>query len=225
MTSHSAFFHALLRPPILQILRATGYHSAKPSVVDSLTDIAARYLFALCQATASHATHNQGDAGDYTIVDVRMALQQLGALQPERSAAGKEWLGQEDVRGVEEFIEWFSGERMKELMEMGIGDGETGTTDYLSALMKKHSKGAEESKWNGTVIGRPVDTVGERLIEGGSITSIQEWIKQRSSFPEEPDQANVNGEEGHDRGSPTPSSGLSSVGSRLGDVEDDMDLS
>lgn len=132
MTTQAAFFHALLRPAILQILRSTGYHSAKPSVVDSLTDIAARYLAALCEKTAAHAIHNQGDAGDYTIVDVRLALQEVGALLPEKTATEQEWLGTEDTTGVDEFIEWFSGQRMTELMEMGVGDGEIDATDYLN---------------------------------------------------------------------------------------------
>ncbi|EFY88644.1 hypothetical protein J3458_003370 [Metarhizium acridum] len=221
MTTQSAFFHALLRPAILQILRSTGYHSAKPSVVDSLTDIAARYLAALCEKTASHAIHNQGDAGDYTVVDVRLALQEVGALLPEKTATEQSWLGEEDTRGVDEFIEWFSGQRMTEFMEIGIGDGEIDATDYLNALKKKHAKTAEDSKFTGTVIGRPLDTIAEIQVEGGPVTTINEWIMQRSSFHANPTNTK-RGETSRDRGSPTPSSGLSSVGSRL---DDDMDLS
>lgn len=89
-------------------------------------------MSALCEKTASHAIHNQGDAGDYTVVDVRMALQEVGALLPEKPAREQEWLQEEDSRGAEEFIEWFSGQRMKELMETGIGDGEIDATDYLN---------------------------------------------------------------------------------------------
>ncbi|KIE02002.1 Bromodomain associated domain protein, partial [Metarhizium majus ARSEF 297] len=221
MTTQSAFFHALLRPAILQILRSTGYHSAKPSVVDSLTDIAGRYLAVLCEKTASHAIHNKGDAGDYTIVDVRLALQEVGALLPEKTATEQSWLGEEDTTGVDEFIEWFSGQRMTELMEMGIGDGEIDATDYLNALKKKHAKTAEDSKFTGTVIGRSLDTIAEIQVEGGPVTSVNEWIMQRSSS--HTNLANTNrGETSRYRGSPTPSSGLSSVGSRL---DDDMDLS
>lgn len=89
-----------------------------------------------------------------------------------------------------------------------------------AALKKKHAKTAEDSKFTGTVIGKPLDTVAEVQVEGGPVTSINEWILQRSSFST--DAANTNGDSSHDRGSPTPSSGLSSVGSRL---DDDMDLS
>ncbi|KHN95314.1 Bromodomain associated domain protein [Metarhizium album ARSEF 1941] len=232
MATQSAFFHALLRPPILQILRSTGYHSAKPSVVDSLTDIAARYLTTLCEKTASHAIHNQGDAADYTIVDVRLALQEVGALLPEKTATEQAWLGKEDTTGVDDFIGWFSGERMTELMEMGVGDGESDATDYLSGKSadapKKHAKTAEDNKFTGTVIGRSLDTVPEILVEGGPVTSINEWIMRRRSLPA--NAANLNGEARQGQGSPTPtpSSGLSSVGSRLDDDDDDdddMDLS
>ncbi|KAG5979667.1 hypothetical protein E4U55_004901 [Claviceps digitariae] len=239
MSTQSAFFHALLRPSILQILRASGFHSARPSVVDSLTDIAARYLTALCLSTASHAVHNHGDAADYNVVDVRMALQEVGALQPQRTGMEMAWLEDEeedmkqDGRAVDEFVGWFAGQRMRELMDMGVGDGEIEATDYLSALKKKHSKTAEESKYTGTVIGKPLDTISEIQVEGGPVTSIDEWIQQRQALRKHIN-ININGnghnatENGHERessSSPTLSSGLSSVGSRLGDDGDEMDLS
>lgn len=132
MTTPPSLFHALLRPSILQILRSTGYHSTRPAVLDSLTDLAARYLSLLCQATADHAAHNQGNSADFTVVDIRMALQDVGALLPERVETEQEWRGDEDVRGVEEFVKWFAGQRMKEMMEFGNGDGESDATDYLN---------------------------------------------------------------------------------------------
>ncbi|KAK4101642.1 hypothetical protein N658DRAFT_425030 [Parathielavia hyrcaniae] len=61
MTPPPPLYHALLRPAILQILRATGYHGAKTSVLDSVTDLAARYLLHLCRLTALSATHNNAD--------------------------------------------------------------------------------------------------------------------------------------------------------------------
>lgn len=81
--------------------------------------------------------NNHGDAEDYDIVDVRMALQEAGALLPERTETEQLWKGEEDLRGVEEFIEWFSGTRMKEMMEMGSGDTESDATDYLAGKKRK----------------------------------------------------------------------------------------
>lgn len=131
MAGQAAIFHALLRPAILQTLRATGYHATRGAVVDSLTDLAARYLRALCEATAAHATHNHGDAGDYGVVEVRLALQDAGALLPECTAAEQAWRG-DDVRGVDAFVGWFAGPRMRELVDMARGDGEADAADYLS---------------------------------------------------------------------------------------------
>lgn len=132
MTTTPALFHAFLRPTILQILRATGYHSTRPVVIDALTDLAARYLYTICEHTARHAAHNHGDSADFDIVDVRLALQEAGALMPQRCPTEQAWQGEEDLRGVEEFIKWFAGQRMKEMMAVGAGDGETDATDYLN---------------------------------------------------------------------------------------------
>lgn len=133
MTTPPSLFHALLRPSILQILRATGYHSTRPAVLDCLTDLAARYLSLLCEKTASHANHNHGDATDFGVLDIRMALQEAGALLPETVEAEQAFREKEDMRGVEEFIEWFSGQRMKELMAAAVnGDAESDATDYLT---------------------------------------------------------------------------------------------
>ncbi|KAL6873226.1 hypothetical protein J3F83DRAFT_732531 [Trichoderma novae-zelandiae] len=242
MARPPAMFHAFLRPSILQILRATGYHSTRPAVLDTLTDIAARYLTLLCEKTASNAANNHGDAGDYDVVDVRMALQEVGALLPDQA-----WRREEDMRGVEEFIGWFTGARMREMMEMGSGDTESDATDYLAALKKKHSKTGDDAKWQGTIFGKSTDG-NEILVEGGPITSISEWISQRAPEPlppqetteqeqeqeqeleqeqEQQEQTEKDGEKPEAAGSGrSPSSGLSSVGDRLGgDAAEDMDLS
>lgn len=137
MTTPPSLFHALLRPSILQILRSTGYHSTRPAVLDSLTDLAARYLSLLCQGTADHAAHNQGDSADFTVADIRMALQDAGALMPERLPAEELFHDREDLRGLDEFMAWFAGQRMKEMMDVGSGDGEMDATDYLNGELRR----------------------------------------------------------------------------------------
>ncbi|KAG5913436.1 hypothetical protein E4U42_001159, partial [Claviceps africana] len=92
---------------------------------------------------------------------------------------------------------------------------------------------AEESKYIGTVIGKPLDAIAEIHVEGGAVTSIDEWIQQRRLLRLAAGQRQMNGSAqtaGRGQGrescsSPTPSSGLSSVGSRLGEDGDEMDLS
>jgi transcription initiation factor TFIID subunit 3 len=149
MTPPPPLFHALLRPAVLQILRATGYHSAKTSVLDSVTDLAARYFLHLCQLTAVYAAHNHdeppllratapgpGPANQNpaipapTVVDVRMALQRVGALLPERVDEEQEYLGEEDTRGVEAFVAWAMGSLNREIKRIAL-DGEDEAGDYL----------------------------------------------------------------------------------------------
>lgn len=135
MTPPHTLIHSLLRPAVLQILRATGYHSAKTSVLDSMTDLAARYLFHLCNLTVVFAAHN-GSASDTTgdlsptIVDVRMALQRAGALLPERLEQEQEHQGVEDLRGVEEFIAWVMGPHNRDIKRIAL-DGNDEAVDYL----------------------------------------------------------------------------------------------
>ncbi|OBT50709.1 hypothetical protein VE04_09459, partial [Pseudogymnoascus sp. 24MN13] len=63
MSSH-AIHHALLRPCVLHILRAAGYHSTKPSVLDALTDIAGRYMHLLATSTVAPRCTRPDGAGD-----------------------------------------------------------------------------------------------------------------------------------------------------------------
>lgn len=131
MTSRPAFYHALLRPTILQILRATGYYACKPATLDFLTDLAARYLELLAEKTASHALTN-GSAESPTVVDVRMALQDVAAVLPERCASEQAYMGVEDTRGMDEFLAWFGGPRDKMIREYAAVDGDPDATDFLT---------------------------------------------------------------------------------------------
>ncbi|KAH6619787.1 hypothetical protein B0J18DRAFT_467919 [Chaetomium sp. MPI-SDFR-AT-0129] len=254
MTPPPPLFHALLRPAILQILRATGYHGAKISVLDSVTDLAARYLLHLCQLTAVYATHNndqidlatEEDDGipstdraivtpgvpAPTIVDVRMALQRAGALLPERVPEEQEYLGEEDMRGVENFIEWATGALNREIGRIAL-DGDDEARDYLDALKKKHSKNDDDSKFLGTLLGKSIEH-GDVLVEGGECPSISLWEERlRTAGQKTPEPpvlenllAGINGtHEGGEDGeeSRPPSSGLSSLGDRS--IADEMDLS
>ena len=100
---------SLLRPPVLHILRATGFQAAHPAVVDTLVDLAARYLILLGQTTATYSFENHGDLTP-TIADVRSAMQEVGALQPQISVLEEHYRGVEDMRGVEAFHAWAKGD-------------------------------------------------------------------------------------------------------------------
>lgn len=216
MTPPQAVFHALLRPSIIQILRATGFHSAKPAVVDSLTDLAARYLEILCEDTSRHASANTGEF-DYTgtvtptIVDLRLALQDVGAFLPEHDFEEQDYAEKEDTRGVDEFIGWATGPRNENIRRIALDGDEEGATDYLTALKMRHSKTADDSKYAGTLLGHAHDH-GLVVVEGGGeIDSIQTWMERRRATRKS---------QSPDIESRPPSSGLSSVGSMA-----DMDMS
>ncbi|KAH8910759.1 hypothetical protein BR93DRAFT_955816 [Coniochaeta sp. PMI_546] len=223
MTPPTTLFHALLRPSILQILRATGYHGARSAVLDILTDLAARYLWELCHMTAVYASHNglDTDRGGPTVVDVRMALQHVGALLPERPELEQEYDGVEDMRGVDEFIAWFDSHQSAEIRRVAL-DGIDDATNYLDALKQKHGRADDDLKYAGTLLGKCLEH-GDVLVEGGEVPSIQEWAEKRRAVTEQKNALAVNGDMGDGDGAPgsrPSSSGLSSLGDRT--IDHDM---
>lgn len=131
MTTPQAMQHSLLRPCILHILRAAGYHSTRPSVLDTLTDLAARYLLLLATTTASHAA-NTNTEFEISIEDVRMAMQECGAIAPEKVLEDQMWEGVEDTRGVDAFVAWAKGPVNREIRRIALeADGE----DYLAGML------------------------------------------------------------------------------------------
>lgn len=140
--SSSSVHSALLRPAILQIVRAAGFTSAKPTAVDTATDMAARYLLLLANSTLHHAlnTHNDNIP---TIQDVRLALSENGALYPQMTPAEEayrgevedtgEWVPFEDLRGVQGFVDWAQGEVNKEIRRIAGFSGDEINVDQIAA--------------------------------------------------------------------------------------------
>jgi transcription initiation factor TFIID subunit 3 len=214
---------ALLRPAIIHILRAAGFHSTRPSVLETLTNIAERYLLLLASSTVQHAclSHNDPVPG---ITDIRMALSECGVLIPADSAAEEEWkevmripvaeleLGaargedrrlqienlkrkrdEEDTEDVRRFKRWFDGSQHMEIRRIaglvpdtttttgaralpavGVGGGVIHAEDFLTVLRKKYSKGGDDSRLQGTVLGKPAEG-REVLIEGGLVQRLEDW--------------------------------------------------
>ena len=122
---------------ILQILRAQGFHAAKPSVIDTLTEVVANYLILLSSRTLAHALSNHGDS-EPTITDARMAMVDCGLLAPTQTSSEEVWRellrvpisqvnesnglrtkerarrDKEDTEGIHEFLDWISGSAIKE---------------------------------------------------------------------------------------------------------------
>ena len=135
MSSH-ALYSSLLRPPVLHILRAAGFHATRPAVLDTLVDLAARYLALLATTTASHTILNHNDSTP-TIVDVRMALQDVGALTPQISIMEEQSRGEEDMRGMKAFIHWMEGEGNKEIRRIAGLAGAEGEVVDIEAVEEK----------------------------------------------------------------------------------------
>lgn len=136
--SQNDLFISLLRPAVLHILRATGFHHGKPSAVDTVVDLTARYLSLLAERTAYNAYSNHNDLTP-DITDVRMAMQDCGLLVPTMTAAEELWKEMlrkplegynadtsardmeearrdaEDTADVKEFIDWVTGEQNREI--------------------------------------------------------------------------------------------------------------
>jgi transcription initiation factor TFIID subunit 3 len=160
MSSASSLNLALLRPAIIQILRAVGFHSAKPSVVDSLTDITARYMVLLASRTASWAQENH-NSNVPDITDVRMAMTDCGALPSTTQASEEVWReilrkpleeipdrnglrtleatrrDEEDTEDMQAFVAWFSSNIYQEIKRI-TGQIQTEPNaeveDYLTGL-------------------------------------------------------------------------------------------
>lgn len=136
--SQNDLFLSLLRPAVLHILRATGFQHGKPSAVDTIVDLTARYLTVLAERTAYNAFSNHNDLTP-NMTDVRMAMQDCALLVPTMTAGEELWKeilrkpldeynaetgareneearrDAEDTADVTEFIEWVKGEQNKEI--------------------------------------------------------------------------------------------------------------
>ncbi|KAL9576005.1 MAG: hypothetical protein Q9212_007476 [Teloschistes hypoglaucus] len=216
MSSH-ALYTSLLRPPIIHILRAAGFHTTKPAVLDTLVDLAARYITLLASRAAAHAQESHNDH-TLTITDVRMALQDVGALWPQKSAMEEHLLGEEDMRGVEAFVKWMKGDEHREIRRIaGLIDSDaampdvdmpTEKEDFLTALKKKHNKTGEVSRFQGTALGTYAEDKPIR-IEGGPVETIQDWSARVTKLSQQ----------GHTPSSGQPSSLLTSaMSSPLSDI-------
>ena len=157
----SADIHtSLLRPAVLQILRAAGFNHARPAVVDTVTDLAARYLLLIASSTAQNAfsTHNSFVP---TIQDARLALSEAGALFPQISAGEEqmrnpvEFEGElvpfEDLRGVRAFVEWAQGDANKSIRRIaGFGGDEMNVEQIAAGTDEKEDY--LTGKWLGRLI-------------------------------------------------------------------------
>lgn len=214
MSSQASDIHrALLRPAIIHTLRAAGFHSTKPSVLDTLVNLAERHILLLASTTAQHAWSSHNDPVP-TITDVRMALSDCGVLIPYNDPSEESWKermrkplrevadvpqagkarmtaekrkrDEEDTKDVREFTKWYDSSQYREIKRvagiipdesiarMGVGGQMMQGDDFFTALKKKLSKAADDSRLQGTALGRAADG-REVVVEGGPVQHIRDW--------------------------------------------------
>lgn len=61
-----------------------------------------------------------------------MAMQDCGALVPEKILEDEDIDGQEDMRGVENFLAWVTGKANREIRRVALEGADASTEDYLA---------------------------------------------------------------------------------------------
>lgn len=133
MSDSSLQFHfALARIATLQLLRSTGIDRAKPSVVDSLTDILVRYITLLGERSKEVAESAGRHACE--MEDLRAALEQVGGLYMTHREEARE------EEGVVKFITWCMSDSAGNMRRVaGEGKNEMGedmTADWLTRKLQ-----------------------------------------------------------------------------------------
>lgn len=94
-------------------------------------------MLLLAQTAANHAAHDREEpelALQISIQDVRQAMQDCGALTPEKVLQDQEYDGEEDMRGVEGFLAWATGRANKEIRRVALEGPDGAKEDYLTGL-------------------------------------------------------------------------------------------
>lgn len=145
MTDSAAQFHlSLARVTTVQVLRANGIDRAKPSVVESLTDILVKVLLALGKQARTAA--ESAGRSCCELEDVRYAMEELQILN------ASSYDSQRETESAIAFISWcmsdeanelrcVAGEGTEELEEHKSADWLTCRTDLAQrlALMTRRS--------------------------------------------------------------------------------------
>lgn len=108
----------------------------------------------------------------------------------QRMIAEKRKRDDEDTEDVREFARWYDSSQYREIKRVaglekdlnvpgavpliGVGGSVVKEDDFFTALKKKHSKSGDDSRLQGTVLGRPADE-RDVVIEGGPVQRLRDW--------------------------------------------------
>jgi len=142
-------------------------------------------MLLLAQTAATHASvnHNEPELSlEISIQDVRMAMQDCGALIPEKVLEEQEFDGEEDTRGVDAFLAWVMGIGNQTIRRIALEGADGAKEDYLTVLKKKHSTTDEDTRYIGTILGRPAEPRTIK-VEGSEVASLKEWAERLKNPP------------------------------------------
>lgn len=93
-------------------------------------------MVTIAESALAHSDVNHADEPDLafniTLQDVRMAMESCGVIYPEMPLGEQEYFGQEDTRGVDDFISWAQGPRNREIRRIALEGGDGAKDDYLT---------------------------------------------------------------------------------------------
>ncbi|KAF3288500.1 hypothetical protein TWF970_005566 [Orbilia oligospora] len=112
MDSQEQFYFSLLRISTAQMLRHAGLAGSRPSVLDSLTDMTARYLTLL--GTTARSISESSNREESDVPDVLCAMEQVGLLRPLTLYNAD----LDDTRAIDNFITWAKSPEIEELRKI-----------------------------------------------------------------------------------------------------------
>ncbi|KAF3110243.1 hypothetical protein TWF594_008264 [Orbilia oligospora] len=112
MDSQEQFYFSLLRISTAQMLRHAGLAGSRPSVLDSLTDMTARYLTLL--GTTARSISESSNREESDVPDVLCAIEHVGLLRPLTLYNAD----LDDTRAIDNFITWAKSPEIEELRKI-----------------------------------------------------------------------------------------------------------
>ncbi|CAI4053598.1 Taf3p SKDI_16G2560 [Saccharomyces kudriavzevii IFO 1802] len=141
MTSNHDFYFALLRISILQLLKAQGFDRARPSLVDLMTDLYAKFLGLLASEISSIAQARCDQDDTVALQDITVALENLGIVKPTNVLDVYDENSElSSSRGMEKFKDWciysaqLSDARIVALPTVELLQNAEKESDLLSAI-------------------------------------------------------------------------------------------
>ncbi|EWC45998.1 hypothetical protein DRE_04791 [Drechslerella stenobrocha 248] len=172
MDTPEQFFFSLLRISTAQTLRHAGLAGSRPSVLDSFTDMTARYL-TLLGATARTITESSNRTTS-ELSDVLSAMEHLGLLKPLTIYSRD----QDDTRAIDNFINWAKSPEVEELRKLAgvvtvelddedldAGDDIAAVPDTAAMAMINGSTLATSQNESSMAAKRPMVSASERSKE------------------------------------------------------------